>query len=194
MSPQSVAGWRHQTKMNNLEGGWTLSVNRSINRAKKTKKRKKTKQLTTATATTTRHSWPGPKRTWWLNINQIEKKNVSLDHPRPCISTSNNNTKIHVRIHSTCQVVQAWIFIEWSVREVTQRVPPTCILNTSRTDVHDKPQQGQLPRVILPGWTKIRGPRDTQGKRRQIAQGVGHAKERSDQGSDVVNVPLNKKG
>ena len=90
--------------------------------------------------------------------------------------------------------LQAGIFIVWSVLEVAQRVPPTCIPNTSRTDVHDKPQQGQLPRVILPSRAKIRGPRDTQGKRRQIAQGVRHAKERSDQGSDVVNVPLHKKG
>ena len=39
-----------------------------------------------------RWSWPED-----LNINQIEKS-VSLDHTRPCISTSNQNTKRHVCI------------------------------------------------------------------------------------------------
>ena len=61
-------------------------------------------------------------------------ENVSLDRTRPCIYTSNKNITIHVRIHSTVNVIQACIFILLSVLEVTQRVPPTCIIKTSRTD------------------------------------------------------------
>jgi len=56
-----------------------------------------------------------------LKISQIEK-NVSSDHTRPCISTSNKNIKIHVRIYSTVKVIRACIFIMLSVLEVTQRV------------------------------------------------------------------------
>ena len=44
-----------------------------------------------------------------LKISQIEKK-VSLDPTRPCISTSNQNIKIHVRITSTVNVIRASIF------------------------------------------------------------------------------------
>ena len=56
-----------------------------------------------------------------LKISKIEK-NVSSDHTRPCISTSNKNIKIHVRIYSTVKVIRACIFIMLSVLEVTQRV------------------------------------------------------------------------
>jgi hypothetical protein len=58
---------------------------------------------------------------------------VSLDPTRPCIDTSNTHIKIHVRIHSTVNVIRACLFIMWSVLDVTQRVPPTCTLKTSRT-------------------------------------------------------------
>ena len=61
----------------------------------------------------------------YLKISKIEK-NVSLDHTRNCISTSNKHKKIHVRINSTVKVIRACIFIMWSVLEGTQRVPPTC--------------------------------------------------------------------
>ena len=40
---------------------------------------------------------------------------------------------IHVRIDSTVKVIQACIFILWSVLEVTVPVPPTCTIKTSRT-------------------------------------------------------------
>jgi hypothetical protein len=80
------------------------------------------------------HCWYfGQVGQWWhLKINNIEK-NVSLDHTRPCIYTSNKNKKIHPRIHSTVQVIRARIFRMWSVLEVTQRVPPTCIIKTDFT-------------------------------------------------------------
>ena len=60
-----------------------------------------------------------------LKSSQIEK-NVSLAPTRPCISTYNKNRRIHVRIHSTVNVIRACMFIMLSVLEVTQRVPPTC--------------------------------------------------------------------
>ena len=75
---------------------------------------------------------PRSRRRRHLKINQIEKK-VSIDHTRHCIDTYNKNKQIHVRIHSTVNVIRARIFIMLSVLEVTQRVPPTCIINTSRT-------------------------------------------------------------
>ena len=68
----------------------------------------------------------------YLKISKIEK-NVSLDHTRPCIQTYNKNIKIYPRINSTFKVIRACIFIMLSVREVTQRVPPTCTIKTSRT-------------------------------------------------------------
>ena len=67
-----------------------------------------------------------------LNISNIEES-VSIDPTRPCIYTSNKHTKIHVRIHSTVNVLRACIFIMLSVLKVTQRVPPTCIIKISRT-------------------------------------------------------------
>ena len=56
-----------------------------------------------------------------------EKKNVVI---RLVIvfNTSHNHTKIHVRPHSTVKVIRACMFRMWSVREVSPRVPPTCIL------------------------------------------------------------------
>jgi hypothetical protein len=51
------------------------------------------------------------------------KKELVLINTRPCIDTSNQNKQIHVRIHSTVQVIRARMFILWSVLEVTQRVP-----------------------------------------------------------------------
>ena len=66
------------------------------------------------------------ERCCWSSSSKIEK-NVSLDHTRNCISTSNKNKKIRVRIHSTVKVIRACMFIMWSVLEVAQRVPPTCI-------------------------------------------------------------------
>jgi hypothetical protein len=53
---------------------------------------------------------------------------VSLDHTRPCISTSKINMKNIARINSTVKVIQACIFIGWPVLEGTQRAPPTCII------------------------------------------------------------------
>ena len=48
-----------------------------------------------------------PLRRWALVPESIKsKKNVSLDPTRPCISTSNKNKKIHVRIHLTVTVVR----------------------------------------------------------------------------------------
>jgi hypothetical protein len=44
--------------------------------------------------------------------------------------------KRHGRIHSTVKVIRACLFIMLSVQEVTQRVPPTCIIKTSRTNVN----------------------------------------------------------
>jgi uncharacterized protein YybS (DUF2232 family) len=43
------------------------------------------------------------------------------------------NIKRQHRITSTVKVIRASIFIMLSVLEVIQRVPPTCITNTSRT-------------------------------------------------------------
>ena len=63
-------------------------------------------------------------------ISTIEKS-VSLDHTHNCIQTSHKNIKIHVRIHSTVNVIRACIFIMLSVLKITQRVPPTCITKTS---------------------------------------------------------------
>jgi hypothetical protein len=68
----------------------------------------------------------------WLKISKIEK-NVSIDHTRHCIQTSNQNKKNPVRINSTFKVIRKCIFIMLAVLEVTQRVPPTCIIQTSRT-------------------------------------------------------------
>jgi hypothetical protein len=70
-------------------------------------------------------------RLTWKSIKL--KKNVSLDHTRPCIDTSNKNKKIRVRINSTVNVIRACIFIMLSVLEVTQRVPPTCTIKTDFT-------------------------------------------------------------
>jgi hypothetical protein len=56
------------------------------------------------------------------------EKNVSLDHTRPCIQTYNKKIKRYPRINSTVKVIRACIFIMLSVREVTQRVPPTCTI------------------------------------------------------------------
>ena len=61
------------------------------------------------------------------------KKRVSLDPTRLCNYTSNKTIKIQVRIHSTFKVIRACMFIVWSVLEVTQRVPPTCVVNTDCT-------------------------------------------------------------
>jgi hypothetical protein len=69
---------------------------------------------------------------WNLKIIKIDK-NVSLDRTRHCIYTYNKNKQRHVRIHSTVNVIRTCIFIMLSVLEVTDRVPPTCITNTSRT-------------------------------------------------------------
>ena len=65
-----------------------------------------------------------------LNINNIEKT-VSIDHTK--------HKKIPVRINSTFNVIRACMFILLSVREVTQRVPPTCTTKTSRTCVATTP-------------------------------------------------------
>ena len=61
----------------------------------------------------------------WRSITSITstKSKVSLDQTRPCLS-NNKNTKIHVRIHSTFNVVRACLFRMLSVLEVAQRVPP----------------------------------------------------------------------
>ena len=67
-----------------------------------------------------------------LKISKIEKK-VSIDHTRNCIQTSTKNKKIYPRIHSTVKVIRACIFIMLAVLEVTQRVPPTCIIKTDFT-------------------------------------------------------------
>ena len=40
-----------------------------------------------------------------LNISNIEES-VSIDPTRRCIDTSNQHTKIHVRIHATFTVIQ----------------------------------------------------------------------------------------
>ena len=61
-----------------------------------------------------------------LEINHIEKRLVLIILVLVCTRT-NKHTKIHVRIHSTVKVIRACMFIMWSVLEVTQRVPPTCI-------------------------------------------------------------------
>ena len=68
----------------------------------------------------------------YFGVPKIEK-NVSIDPTRPCISTYNKHIKIHPRINSTVQVIRACMFIMWSVREVTQRAPPTCTTNTNFT-------------------------------------------------------------
>ena len=67
-----------------------------------------------------------------LKISKIEK-NVSIDHTRHCIQTSNKNLKIYPRINSTFKVIRKCIFLMLSVLEVAQRVPPTCIIKISRT-------------------------------------------------------------
>ena len=72
------------------------------------------------------------ERCCWSSSSKIEK-NVSLDHTRNCISTSNKNKKIYPRINSTVKVIPACIFIMWSVLEGTQRVQWTCTIKTSRT-------------------------------------------------------------
>ena len=79
----------------------------------------------------------------YLKISQIEKS-VSIDPTRPCIYTSNQNIKIHVRIHSTVNVIRARIFIMLSVREVTQRVPPTCTIQISRTSGSVQPSRSAV--------------------------------------------------
>ena len=75
---------------------------------------------------------PEPYRRAGTRINKIEK-NVSIDHTRHCIQTSNKNFKIYPRINSTFKVIRTCIFIMLSVLEGTQRVPPTCTIKTSRT-------------------------------------------------------------
>ena len=75
---------------------------------------------------------PKEQRRQYLKINNIEKS-VSSDPTRPCIQTSNKNLKIYPRIHSTFKVIRTCMFIMLSVLKGTQRVPPTCIINTDFT-------------------------------------------------------------
>jgi hypothetical protein len=49
--------------------------------------------------------------------------------------------KIYPRVHSTVNVIRARIVLMWSVREVTQRVPPTC------TRLHVP--MGRVPRLLV---------------------------------------------
>ena len=79
-----------------------------------------------------------------LKISQIEK-NVSLDPTRPCIHTYNKHIQIHVRIHSTVNVIRARIVLVLSVLEGTQRVPPTC---TNK----DVPRTGSRRSMTSSGW------------------------------------------
>ena len=64
--------------------------------------------------------------------------------------TYNKKIKIHVRIHSTVNVIRACIFTMLPVLEVTQRVPPTCITKTDATYVALLWARHQPARLALP--------------------------------------------
>jgi hypothetical protein len=74
-----------------------------------------------------------------VKISHIEK-NVSLDPTRLCLPTYNKHLKIYPRINSTFKVIRACICIMFPVLAVTQRVPPTCIIKTSRTVLRQAPR------------------------------------------------------
>ena len=92
--------------------------------------------------------------------------------------TSTKHITIHVRIHSTVQVIRARIFLVLSVLEVTQRVQPTCIIKTVLVPVAELTLVSDRVNAVPPGgviamlvvasmstWVNGRGGKQTQQPR-----------------------------
>ena len=75
---------------------------------------------------------PVPTPPMYLKISTIEER-LALILLVIAFNHQLNIKKIQVRINATVQVIRACLFIVWSVLEGTQRVPPTCMIKTSRT-------------------------------------------------------------
>ena len=114
-------------------------------------------------------------------LKVTSKQRVSIDRTRPCICTYNQNKKMHVRITSTVKVIRTCMFIEWSVLEGTQRVPPTCtMIQISRTFV------GRFGQVSLPLLFRFFGG----GRRYDVLVGGDGHQHRAVFHADPFSLPL----
>ena len=59
---------------------------------------------------------------------------ANMDRSGHVSQTSKKKMNKIARINATPQVIRACICILRAILQVTQRVPPTCIMNTSRTE------------------------------------------------------------